>query len=299
MVLNIVIILINVAFLTLLERKVLSYIQLRKGPNKVSIIGLLQPIVDAIKLFNKETLVILKSNYVIFLFRPIFRIILILGLWIILPIFSNLYSFNLVFIYILCVLRIRVYGLIIAGWSSNSMYSLIGSLRSIAQTISYEVSLILMIIIILILVESFILIDFYNYQKNLIIIVFLLPISFIILVSILAELNRTPFDFAEGESELVSGFNVEYISGVFALIFISEYGNILFIRFLFLVLVVKCNFMDLIFYVNFIVVVIFIIWRRASFPRFRYDNLIYLTWKVFLFLVLYYLFIILLFKINI
>lgn len=295
---NLIIILIRVAFLTLLELKILGYIQLLKGPNKIRLIGLLQPFSDAIKLFNKENILILKSNYYIYLYSPIISIILILMLWLILPIFSNIYSINLIVLYIICILRIGVYTLIISGWSSNSIYSLIGSLLAIAQTISYEVRLILIIIRLLILIENFTIFEFYNYQKFSILIIILFPISLILLVSILAELNLTPFDFSEGESELVSGFNIEYISGLFAIIFIAEYGIILFIRFLFSIIFLGGNFISIFFYIKFIILFIIIIWILGSFPLFLYDNLIYLTWKFYLLISLNYLLILLIFKIN-
>ena len=182
---------------------------------------MLQPFSDAIKLFNKENILILKSNYYIYIYSPIFRILLILILWLIIPIFSNVYSINLIFLYLICIIRIGVYLIIISGWSSNSIYSLIGSLLSVAQTISYEVSLIIILISLLILIENFLMYDFYKFQKFFWFILISLPVGIILLVRILAELNPTTFDFSEGESELVSGFNIEYIRGLFAIIFIS------------------------------------------------------------------------------
>lgn len=234
-----------------------------------------------------------------YLIRPILRIILIILIWLILPIYSNIYSINLGIIYIICILSIRVYIIIISGWSSNSIYTLIGSLRSIAQTISYEVRIILILINSLLLIERFIIYEFYNFQKKNIFILIIFPIILIIIVRILAELNRTPFDFSEGESELVSGFNTEYISGRFAIIFISEYGNILFIRFIFCIIFINRNFINLLFYIKFILLFIFIIWVRGTYPRFRYDNLIYLTWKFYLPISLIFLLLILIIKLII
>lgn len=242
-------------------------------------------------------MIILKSNYYIYLFSPIFRIILIIMLWLILPIYSNIYSIRIIFLYIICILSMGVYILIVSGWSSNSIYSLIGSLLSVAQTISYEVSLILILINFLILIENFSIYEFYKYQKFLYFFLILIPISLILLVSILAELNLTPFDFSEGESELVSGFNIEYIRGLFAIIFISEYGIILFIRYIYVIFLIGRDFIKFIFYIKFIIMFILIIWILSSFPLFLYDNLIYLTWKFYLLISINILLILLLFKI--
>lgn len=276
------IVLISVAFLTLLERKVLGYIQLRKGPNKVGFMGILQPFSDAIKLFSKETVLILKSNYIYYLFSPIGRIILILILWQNLPIISviinNLYGI----IIILCLIRMGVYMIMIAGWSSNSVYSLIGGLRRIAQTISYEVRIILIILRVIFFIERFNIYIFFEYQYYSWFLLINIFIFIILLVRFLAELNRTPFDFAEGESELVSGFNTEYIRGRFALIFIAEYGIIIFIIMLISIFFLGGNIFRLKFYLIYLFIVFLIIWIRGTYPRFRYDNLIYLTWKSYL-----------------
>lgn len=283
------------AFLTLLERKVLGYIQIRKGPNKLGYIGLLQPFSDAIKLFSKESILILKSNYLFYLISPLFRIIIILLLWQNLLIITIIINNEFNILLILCILRLGVYGLIVAGWSSNSIYSLIGRVRRIAQTISYEVSIILIILNVIFLVESFNLYNYYLFQYYLWFILINFPISIILLVRFLAELNRTPFDFAEGESELVSGFNTEYIRGRFALIFIREYGIILFIIILFCIFFFG-GVINLLFFIIFLFILFFIIWIRGTYPRFRYDNLINLTWKSYLPVILNYLIFILALK---
>lgn len=278
----IIIVLISVAFFTLLERKVLGYIQIRKGPNKVGLIGLIQPFADAIKLFSKETFLVLKSNYLYYLLSPILRILLILLLWQNLPIITlilnNLYGILIIF----CILRLGVYGIIIAGWSSNSIYSLIGGIRRIAQTISYEVRIILLLLSEIFLIERFNLYLFKEFQIYLWFIFINIFCALLLIVRFLAELNRTPFDFAEGESELVSGFNTEYIRGRFALIFIAEYGIIIFIIIFFSIIFLGGNVINIFFYIIYLLIIFFVIWVRGTYPRFRYDNLIYLTWKSFL-----------------
>nr|QVT11057.1 NADH dehydrogenase subunit 1 [Pachycrepoideus vindemmiae] len=277
-----IMILISVAFLTLLERKILGYIQIRKGPNKVGMMGLFQPFADAIKLFSKESMMILKSNYLFFLISPMFSMLLMLLLWInmtmIIELMNNYYNFIL----IMCLLCMGVYSLMLSGWSSNSMYTLIGMMRSIAQTISYEVSMILLMLSIMIYIESYNLIMLIMYQKNIWFIMFNYILSLIIFVSLLAELNRTPFDFSEGESELVSGFNTEYMSGSFAMIFIAEYGMMLFMMYLFNMMFFGSNLLNLMFIYMYMYMMFLIIWVRGTYPRFRYDNLMMLTWKNYL-----------------
>nr|AZL93230.1 NADH dehydrogenase subunit 1 [Eurytoma sp. ZJUH_2016013] len=293
-----IMVLISVAFFTLLERKVLGYIQIRKGPNKVGIMGILQPFSDAIKLFSKETFLILKSNYLYYLFSPIFSMMIMLMLWFNLPIMSyvlnNFYSMLMV----LCIMSLGVYGVMIAGWSSNSMYSLIGGIRSIAQTISYEVSMILLLLGQIFLIESFNMYMYMDYQIYLWFLFMNIFSAMILFVSLLAELNRTPFDFAEGESELVSGFNTEYMSGSFALIFIAEYGMIMFMMMMFSMIFLGGNIFNIKFYLLYLLMMFLVIWIRGTYPRFRYDNLMYLTWKSFLPVSLNILIIILCIKFN-
>lgn len=275
-------VLVGVAFLTLLERKVLGYIQIRKGPNKVGIIGILQPFSDAIKLFSKEQTFPLLSNYLIYYYSPIIRLFLSLILWILIPYILGLLEFKFGILFFLCCVSLGVYTVIIAGWSSNSSYSLLGSIRSIAQTISYEVSLSLIFFSFILIIGGFDLIYFYFFQNYVWIIFLLFPLSIIWFVSCLAETNRTPFDFAEGESELVSGFNVEYRRGGFALIFLSEYSRILFMRILFVLIFIGRNLISLIFYFKIVFLSFLFLWVRGTLPRFRYDKLIYLAWKRFL-----------------
>lgn len=275
-------VLVRVAFLTLLERKVLGYIQIRKGPNKVGLIGIPQPFCDAIKLFTKEQTYPLLSNYISYYFSPIFSLFLSLVAWLCIPLFVKLFSFNLGLLFFLCCTSLGVYTVIIAGWSSNSNYALLGGLRAVAQTISYEVRIALVLLSFVFLIGSYNILDFFYYQKSIWFLVILFPISLVWFCICLAETNRTPFDFAEGESELVSGFNIEYRRGGFALIFIAEYARILFMSMLFCVIFLGCDVFNVIFYVKLTFISFVFIWARGTLPRFRYDKLIYLAWKSFL-----------------
>lgn len=280
---SILIALLAIAFYTLIERKVLGYIQLRKGPNKVRISGIPQPFADAIKLFVKEQTQPTLSNSMLFTVAPISRLILCLILWAIYPHSNSSIFLRFGVLYFLCVSSINVYTTFLAGWCSNSKYALLGALRGVAQTISYEVSIALILISILLFQKS---IDLSLITSNFMSWgLIILPVIFVFwFITNLAETNRSPFDFAEGESELVSGFNVEYRAGIFALIFIAEYANILFIRLLTAVLFTGT--IPLLSSIRLIAKTIIIaagfLWIRATMPRIRYDNLIYLTWKRFL-----------------
>ncbi|YP_009663661.1 NADH dehydrogenase subunit 1 (mitochondrion) [Diorhabda carinulata] len=278
----IICVLISIAFLTLLERKVLGYIQIRKGPNKVGFIGLIQPFSDAIKLFSKEQTYPFMANFNLYYLSPIFNLLLSLFMWMCMPFISINISFNLTILFFLAVSSLSVYTIMLAGWSSNSNYSLLGSLRSVAQTISYEVSLALILMSFLFLILSVNLIDLIKYQEFIWFMYLLLPLCFMWLVSSLAETNRTPFDFAEGESELVSGFNVEYSSGGFAMIFLAEYGNILFMSMMCIFLFMGANLMSFMFFLKLSFLSFFWLWVRGTLPRYRYDKLMYLAWKGYL-----------------
>ena len=268
--------------MTLLERKVLGYIQIRKGPNKLGFIGLLQPFSDAIKLFTKEQTYPYISNFNLYYFSPVVNLFLALFLWLRMPFLSINLNFNLSILFFLRVSRLRVYTIILAGWSSNSNYAILGGLRSAAQTISYEVRLILILLSFLFMVLRFNIIDLEKYQENVWFLFLFYPIVLIWLVSRLAETNRTPFDFAEGESELVSGFNVEYRSGGFAIIFLAEYANILFISIFCRFLFIGGNLGSFFFFIKLALVSFFWLWVRGTLPRYRYDKLIYLSWKNYL-----------------
>nr|AXS65480.1 NADH dehydrogenase subunit 1 [Nitidulidae sp. KM-2017] len=277
-----VFVLIGVAFLTLLERKVLGYIQIRKGPNKVGFMGLIQPFSDAIKLFTKEQTYPYMSNFNLYYMSPIMNFTLALFLWMMMPFISLNLNFNLSLLFFLSVSSLGVYSIMLAGWSSNSNYSLLGSLRAVAQTISYEVSMALILICYLFMVLSLNILDFMIYQEYLWFIFLMLPLSLMWIVSSLAETNRTPFDFAEGESELVSGFNVEYSSGGFALIFLAEYASILFMSMMSCMLFLGGNLISWLFFLKLTLVSFFWLWVRGTLPRFRYDKLMYLAWKSYL-----------------
>lgn len=272
-------VLLGVAFITLLERKILSYRQYRVGPDKVGLMGTMQPIADAVKLFSNQLGRPFSRNYLIFFLSPIIRVFLVLLLWGTIPLLTGYHNFIYSIVVIIIIIRFGVYPLLLAGWSSNRKYALLGGLRGVSQTISYEISLALIILIFLVYLNrySLELIILNSYHISLII---LSPVILLLwVVSCLAETNRTPFDFSEGESELVSGFNVEYGSGGFALIFISEYARIYFLRSLTVYLGSGLQLRRVIRNLFITITVFFWVWTRATLPRFRYDLLIRLAWK--------------------
>nr|APT41517.1 NADH dehydrogenase subunit 1 [Lutzomyia trinidadensis] len=281
-ILLVICVMIGVAFLTLLERKVLGYIQIRKGPNKLGYMGILQPFSDAVKLFTKEQTYPMMSNYLMYYMSPIFSLFLALLVWMCIPYWVKVYSFNLGIMFFFSCISLGVYTVMLAGWSSNSNYALLGGLRAVAQTISYEVSLILLILSFILLINNFSFFGFMKMQQTIWFIVLSFPLGLMLLTSLLAETNRTPFDFAEGESELVSGFNVEYSSGGFALIFLAEYAMILFMSMLFILMFLGANIFSLMFYIELVSLSYIFIWVRGTLPRYRYDKLMYLVWKSYL-----------------
>nr|AHW99068.1 NADH dehydrogenase subunit 1 [Martes zibellina]AHW99081.1 NADH dehydrogenase subunit 1 [Martes zibellina]AHW99094.1 NADH dehydrogenase subunit 1 [Martes zibellina]AHW99224.1 NADH dehydrogenase subunit 1 [Martes zibellina]AZJ15314.1 NADH dehydrogenase subunit 1 [Martes zibellina] len=282
-------ILLAVAFLTLVERKVLGYMQLRKGPNVVGPYGLLQPVADAVKLFTKEPLRPLTSSITMFVMAPILALTLALTMWIPLPMPYPLINMNLGVLFMLAMSSLAVYSILWSGWASNSKYALIGALRAVAQTISYEVTLAIILLSVLLMNGSFTLSTLITTQEHLWLILPAWPLAMMWFISTLAETNRAPFDLTEGESELVSGFNVEYAAGPFALFFLAEYANIIMMNVLTTILffgAFHTPYLPELYSVNFtmktLLLTISFLWIRASYPRFRYDQLMHLLWKNFL-----------------
>nr|YP_009272426.1 NADH dehydrogenase subunit 1 [Polyrhachis dives]AMJ17077.1 NADH dehydrogenase subunit 1 [Polyrhachis dives] len=286
--LMVLVVLMGIAFLTLLERKILGYIQNRKGPNKVGVMGIFQPFSDAMKLLSKEVFLIYKSNYIIYSMAPLFMFTIMMGMWMLYPYFTNLYFLNYSILLMILMMSVMSYVVIYLGWSANSMYSMMGSIRSISQMLSYEVSFILIIMILMVLSESYSFIGFLKFQEYMWFMIYLYPLFLMFFLSILAELNRSPMDFIEGESELVSGFNVEYFSGNFTLIFLSEYGMIIYFSYMILVMFTSLlmSYLYMMWWIN--MMCFLIISMRGLLPRMRYDELMYLCWKIILPLVLMY-----------
>ena len=291
--------LLGVAYLTLAERKVIGWIQLRRGPNVVGPFGLLQPIADGLKLFLKETVIPASANRVVFVLAPMITFILALIAWAVIPFGDGLVlaDINVGVLYLFAISSLGVYGIIMAGWASNSKYAFLGALRSAAQMVSYEVSIGFVIITVLLAVGSLNLSDIVMAQKGGILhwhFLPLLPMFVVFFISALAETNRAPFDLPEAEAELVSGYNVEYSSMTFAMFFLGEYANMILMSGMTVVLFLGGWLppFDMypftivpgpIWFVLKIMAVLFLfLWVRATFPRYRYDQLMRLGWKVFL-----------------
>nr|YP_008999756.1 NADH dehydrogenase subunit 1 [Rhipicephalus geigyi]AGH19761.1 NADH dehydrogenase subunit 1 [Rhipicephalus geigyi] len=275
----ILMVLLSIAFFTLMERKFLGYCHLRKGPNKTGILGLFQPFSDAVKLFSKEMNKMFYMNKQLQIISPIFMILMMILLWMIFYFPNNAMNLMMSIVFFLCISSMSSYTILFSGWASNSKYSLIGSYRGFAQVISYEVSMALILISMSILPQSFNLFYFLKIQNYYPLIFSFYPVFIIWFISILAELNRVPFDLAEGESELVSGFNIEYGSWLFAIIFMSEYGNIMIISYLTNYLFLGFSMMSQIFT---LMLMLMIIMMRGTYTRFRYDQLMMMAWKTIL-----------------
>nr|AYN73628.1 NADH dehydrogenase subunit 1 [Trogon personatus] len=282
-------ILIAVAFLTLVERKVLSYMQARKGPNIVGPFGLLQPLADGVKLFIKEPIRPSTSSPVLFIATPMLALLLAITIWTPLPLPFPLADLNLGFLFLLAMSSLAVYSILWSGWASNSKYALIGALRAVAQTISYEVTLAIILLSIIILSGNYTLSALATTQEPLYLIFSSWPLAMMWFISTLAETNRAPFDLTEGESELVSGFNVEYAAGPFALFFLAEYANIMLMNTMTAILFLNPSLLHLppelfstILATKILLLSSSFLWIRASYPRFRYDQLMHLLWKNFL-----------------
>nr|ADZ36976.1 NADH dehydrogenase subunit 1 [Chamaeleo chamaeleon musae] len=280
-------ILIAVAFLTLLERKTLSYMQLRKGPNIVGPQGILQPITDGVKLLIKEPVRPKQSSPIMFTAAPTLALTLSMFMWTPMPLPNPILTLNLGLLLLMTISSMMVYTTLLSGWASNSKYALMGALRAVAQMISYEITLGLILMCLTIQTGSYNLDLFSTTQEKSWLAVTTWPMMMMWYVSTLAETNRAPFDLTEGESELVSGFNVEYTGGMFALLFLSEYTNILLMNTLTCILFfnsgnIQSNTFTSILMMKTLLLTMGFIWTRAAYPRFRYDQLMQLLWKQFL-----------------
>ena len=285
-----------VAYLTLAERKVIAAMQLRKGPNVVGPFGLLQPLADGLKLLFKETIIPSGANKIVFILAPMITFVLSLLAWAVIPFSETLVlaDINVGILYLFAISSLGVYGIIMAGWASNSIYPFLGALRSAAQMVSYEVSIGFVIITVLLCVGSLNLNDVIEAQRGLWFCIPLLPMFVIFFISGLAETNRAPFDLPEAEAELVSGYNVEYSSMTFALFFLGEYANMILMSAMTVILFLGgwLSPIDIApftwipgpvwFALKISAVLFCFLWVRATFPRYRYDQLMRLGWKVFL-----------------
>nr|YP_010409752.1 NADH dehydrogenase subunit 1 [Saimiri oerstedii]ADU78029.1 NADH dehydrogenase subunit 1 [Saimiri oerstedii citrinellus]URH14559.1 NADH dehydrogenase subunit 1 [Saimiri oerstedii] len=281
--------LIAMAFLTLTERKILGYMQLRKGPNTIGPYGMLQPIADAMKLFTKEPLLPTTSTTTLYVTAPVLALSVALILWTPLPMPHPLVNFNLGLLFVLATSSLAVYSILWSGWASNSNYALIGALRAVAQTISYEVTLAIILLSTLLMSGSFNIHSLITTQEHSWLLLPAWPLTTMWFISTLAETNRAPFDLTEGESELVSGFNIEYAAGSFALFFMAEYMNIIMMNALTITIFMATPHNTALpesytanFTIKTLLLTALFLWIRTAYPRLRYDQLMHLLWKKFL-----------------
>jgi NADH-quinone oxidoreductase subunit H len=293
--------LISVAYLTYAERKVIAAIQLRQGPSVVGPFGLLQPLADGLKMLTKETIIPSGANKVLFIGAPMLTFILALVAWAVIPVGIKddgaprvLADVNLGILYLFAISSLSVYGVIVAGWASNSKYAFLGALRSAAQMVSYEVSIGFVLVCVLLLVGSMNLTDIVLAQRDVWFVLPLLPMAVVFLISALAETNRAPFDLPEDESALVAGYFVEYSAMTFALFFLGEYANMILMSGMMTILFLGgwlppldiplfAAVPGIVWFLLKVSLVLFVfLWVRATMPRYRYDQLMRLGWKVFL-----------------
>jgi len=289
-------VLVSVAYLTLAERKVLAAMQARKGPNVVGPFGLWQPFADALKMLTKETIIPTGANRILFIIAPLLTMTLAMIAWAVIPVNDGwaIADINVGILYLFAISSLGVYGILIAGWASNSKYAFLGALRSAAQMVSYEVSMGFVIVTVLLCAGSLNLSDIVRAQEHVWFFIPLFPMFIVFFISILAETNRAPFDLPEGESEIVGGFHVEYGAMTFGLFFLGEYANMILMSAMTTILFLGGWLSPIpfppftwvpgpIWFILKICVVLFMfVWVRATFPRFRYDQLMRLGWKVFL-----------------
>ena len=289
-------VLVSVAYLTLAERKVMAAMQMRKGPNAVGPFGLLQPFADALKMLMKETIIPTGANRLLFIVAPLLTMTLAMIAWAVIPVNDGwaIANINVGILYLFAVSSLGVYGIVIAGWASNSKYAFLGALRSAAQMVSYEVSMGLVIVTVLLCAGSLNLTAIVHAQEHIWFFIPLFPMFVVFFISILAETNRAPFDLPEGESEIVGGFHVEYGAMTFGLFFLGEYANMILMSAMTAILFLGGWLSPIpfapftwipgpVWFIAKICLVLFMfVWVRATFPRFRYDQLMRLGWKVFL-----------------
>uniref|UniRef100_UPI003D494AF4 NADH dehydrogenase subunit 1 n=1 Tax=Geniotrigona thoracica TaxID=395500 RepID=UPI003D494AF4 len=285
--LMILMVMLSVAFLTLFERKILSYMQYRKGPNKLSFKGFMQPFSDMLKLLSKEMFYLSLNK--IFYYSPMMMLIFSSILWINYPWIYNNININYNMIFMLFIMSLNVYPILLISWISMNNYSMLSVMRLISQMISFEVLLYLILFMLMMMIESFSLMKFIFYQVNIKFSILMYPLYFMFLLSVLIDLNRVPFDLIEGESELVSGFNLEYYSSLFTMIFLSEYMNLLFISLIIETLFFGFKFWGMLFLIFNFFNLIFLVMIRGVLARIRYDLLMYMCWMELLVLLIYYL----------